>query len=345
MKNKSLWIIGCPSYFGGADTELWDTMQLWRNAGIFLKLTPTWSVKDEWKEKLEEIGVEIVIAGDRDGLDGIGLDGATVVSYCNGEFLKNADVFRKHECKVIWVGCMCWLFENEKRHYDQYGSFDAYVFQSEHQKNTLLPQLSQFGVTPQKSHVIHGPFNPESFPYSPLKHGKNEWFYIGKLSRDDPAKFSSNLWPIYAKVPFANRRARVMGWTDRIQDKLGFPPPWAEVLKPCQETAQEFIGSLHAMVPINGGAMENWPRVGLEAMSAGVPIVTQNQWGWREMIEHGETGFLCDTDEEIEYYTAKLAYEEGLRMDIAQKARGRLLGELANQDTIQKQWLTLLEKL
>ena len=27
-------------------------------------------------------------------------------------------------------------------------------------------------------------------------------------------------------------------------------------------------------------------------MAAGVPIVAQNDWGWREMIEHGVTGFL-----------------------------------------------------
>ena len=55
-------------------------------------------------------------------------------------------------------------------------------------------------------------------------------------------------------------------------------------------------------VRVNGGARENWPRAGLEAMAAGVPIVAQNDWGWREMIEHGVTGFLGGDDCELADY-------------------------------------------
>ena len=45
-------------------------------------------------------------------------------------------------------------------------------------------------------------------------------------------------------------------------------------------------------------------------MAAGVAVVTQNDWGWREMIEHGVTGFLGGCDEELAHYTAMLAYDE-----------------------------------
>jgi len=47
-----------------------------------------------------------------------------------------------------------------------------------------------------------------------------------------------------------------------------------------------------------GGACENWAR-GLQAMAGGVPVVTQRQWGWCDMIEHRVTGFLGSEDCEL----------------------------------------------
>ena len=75
------------------------------------------------------------------------------------------------------------------------------------------------------------------------------------------------------------------------------------------------------MLGLNGGARENWPRAGLEAMAAGVPLVCQNLWGWREMIVDGETGFLTDSDEEMAFRLAQLAHDEELRQRIVRRAR------------------------
>ena len=56
-------------------------------------------------------------------------------------------------------------------------------------------------------------------------------------------------------------------------------------------------------------------------MAAGVPLVCQNVWGWREMIVDGQTGFLTNNDEEMAYRLAQLAYDEDLRQAIIQRAR------------------------
>lgn len=40
----------------------------------------------------------------------------------------------------------------------------------------------------------------------------------------------------------------------------------------------------------------------LEAMSAGKPIVTQNAGGMPEQVVHGQTGFLCNSRQEIRHY-------------------------------------------
>ena len=86
-------------------------------------------------------------------------------------------------------------------------------------------------------------------------------------------------------------------------------------------------------------------QAGLEAMAAGVPIVTQNEWGWKEMITHGETGFLGSCDEELAHYAACLAYDERLRMRIIRAARDDLQNRLANPDQLGQQWLDLFQSL
>jgi len=84
--------------------------------------------------------------------------------------------------------------------------------------------------------------------------------------------------------------------------------------------------------------------VGLEAMAAGVPIVTQNQWGWREMVRHGVTGFLCNGDQELAYYTAHLAYDERRRLTMAEAARAHV-ERLADPETILAGWQRLFDSL
>ena len=71
--------------------------------------------------------------------------------------------------------------------------------------------------------------------------------------------------------------------------------------------------------------------------------MAQNQWGWREMIEHGVTGFLGSCDEELAHYAAVLAYDEELRVSIVHAARQRLENELADAQTSGAAWLRLFE--
>jgi CRISPR/Cas system-associated endonuclease Cas1 len=78
---------------------------------------------------------------------------------------------------------------------------------------------------------------------------------------------------------------------------------------------------------------------------AGVPIVAQNLWGWREMIEHGVSGFLGNDDCELAHYTAMLTHDEELRQRIIRAAYDRLLHELANPEVIWDRWKRLFHSL
>jgi hypothetical protein len=168
---------------------------------------------------------------------------------------------------------------------------------------------------------------------------------VGRAARPDLDKWSSNTWPIYNRIQYRNKRALMLGMDERTHQKLGTPPAWADCLKPMAIPVRQFFSTLHCTLPINGGARENWPRVGLEAMAAGVPIVAQDAWGWREMIEHGVTGFLGKSDPELAHYTAMLAYDEALRKEIIAAARKRLVDDLANPKKLWSGWKRLFDSL
>ncbi len=343
---KNLFVIGYPSHLGGADTELWHVLRLWRRFGLDVRLIPTWRASGEIRGRCDALDIETVQVKGPDDLGEVpDLAGSTVISFCNGEFLKSADVFRSLGCRVIWAGCMTWMFPAERKHYAEYGPFDAYVFQSEFQKSKLLPQLAEFNVGDERCFHIPGAIDADQFPFQPLAHQPNSDFVVGRLARPDLDKWSSNTWAIYQAIPYARRRARLMGWNDRLAGKLGQPPEWAEVLSPCAEPADQFLATLHCLLAVSGGAQENWPRVGLEAMAAGVPLVVQNEWGWREMIDHGRTGYLASTDAELAYYSARLAMDEDHRMAIISNARRALVAQLAPPNELWSRWTRLFESI
>jgi hypothetical protein len=339
-----VFVSGYPGDVGGANTECWHTLRLWRDFGLEITLLPTWKATPKWRARLDAIGCRTIETAPESLAQVPGLAGSIVVSFCNANFLAVAGRFRDLGCSIVWLGCMNWLFGEERKHYHQRGPFERYVFQSLHQQQEVQPQLEKFGVRPEQCHGIHGAFCAEEFPFRPLEHAPGTPLVVGRISRAAEDKYSSNTWPIYRKVPHPIR-ARLMAWDRRVQQKLGPPPEWAECLPAGAETSQEFLAKLHCMVQVNGGAGENWPRSGLEAMATGVPIVVQNQWGWREMIRHGQTGFLCSNDDELAFYAARLAYDEDLRLAVAYQARRSLEEELANPEVIWGQWRTLLEGL
>ncbi len=324
-----LFISGYPGDVGGANTECWHTVRLWRRFGLDVTLVPTWKANEKWRTRLDAIGCRTVETTPEGLKEVPGLPGGVVVSFCNANFLAAADRFRDLGCRIVWLNCMTWLFAEERRHYQRRGPFDAYVFQSRHQQEQLGPQLARFGASAEQFHSIRGAFCLEEFPFRPLSHERGTPLVIGRISRAARDKYSSNTWPIYRRIPHPVR-ARLMAWDRAVERKLGTPPDWAECLPAGAESPQEFLGKLHCMVQVNGGAGENWPRSGLEAMSSGVPVVVQNQWGWKEMVRHGQTGFLCESDDELAYHAARLAYDEPYRMEIARQARRTLQEELAN---------------
>lgn len=340
-----IFLMGYPGDLGGACTEAWHTVKLWRRFDADVHLIPTWGTDARWRSRVDVLGCR-THAATPETLDQVpGLAGATVVSFCNAAFLATAKRLRELGCRLVWVNCMTWLFDAELKFYRDSGLFDAFVFQSEFQRDQIELKLAEFNYSPTLGHLIRGAFDVDEWPFAPRRHARGESFVVGRAARPDQDKWSSNTWPIYNRIQYRNKRALMLGMDDHTHQKLGKPPAWADCLKPMAIKTIDFFRQLHCTLPVNGGARENWPRVGLEAMAAGVPLVTQNNWGWREMIEHGVTGFLGNCDEELAHYTAMLAYDDDLRMCMTNAARQRLVNDLANPEVIWSGWKRLFDSL
>jgi hypothetical protein len=341
-----LFVVGYPSGYGGADTELWHVLKLWRAHQIDVTLIPTWSPPLGWREPCDAIGAKsIVLAGPHELTGVTDLRGSPVISFCNGDFLKHAATFRQLGCSLVWAGCMNWLFDAELAHYAEHGPFDAYVFQSHFQWDALFPRLAEFGVRQEQCHLIRGPLDTTEFPFRPRRHDADAPFVVGRLSRVDLHKWHPDTWSIIASIPFDPVQARVMAWEERLRDLVGPPPDWVEAVAACDQSPQDFLASLHCLFQLSGLATENWSRVGLEAMATGVPIVTDRRGGWLEMIEHGRTGFLAASPQDAADYAGQMAKDEPLRNEIIHRARERLTTSICNPVQIIEAWQELFARL
>jgi glycosyltransferase involved in cell wall biosynthesis len=58
-------------------------------------------------------------------------------------------------------------------------------------------------------------------------------------------------------------------------------------------------------------------------MSSGSVLVVDDRGGWKRMVEHGVTGWLCNTQQEFIYYASRMAFDPALRAQMARAARKR----------------------
>ena len=334
-----VFVLGYPHTVGGAGGHCWATVRLWRSIGLDVAMLPWCEVKgNSWTARLDAIGVPSL----SDESAAVVKRGDAVVSFCTPKFFEHAPELRKRKARLIWIGCMSYVHSCEKAYYAKHGPVDYVVVNSKFQEQTIRPELEKYY---KPDHVVRVPscFWPDEWRYCPRERG--ERFYIGRLSRSSKDKFSSSTWRIYEKIRKAigsGCHARIMAWAKDVERKLGEPPAWAECLPAKAETAEAFLHTLHAMVSRNGGAKENRPRVCLEAMACGTVVVGEDEFGWPELIKHGETGFLAADHGAFAKHTAALAKDDKLRLCVAQQARD-YLPTLIDAPAIGRQWLSLFQ--
>lgn len=322
-----LFVFGFPSLYGGAGTELHHQIIAWRSMGMEVHLIPTYEVTHEaLLPVMTELGVHIHRPFDFDCLQ----PGDPILGFCNSEFLESLPEIRKRTKRTVFVNCMTWLFDKEKEAMAK-GDIAMFLYQNEEVRLKNMPILRTFNDDPKISFNTFKPyFYHADFPF--IRERSQEHFGCGRISRQDADKFARNTLCIYEYfVSRKPKEALFLGFDERSAKKIGSPFPWIRTASDQTVVSQQEFYRHCEIVLQPTDTTENWPRIGLESMSSGSVLIVDNRGGWRQMVEHGKTGWLCDHERDFIYYASKMAYEPNLREDMAEAARlhGLELGGLS----------------
>lgn len=284
-------MLGMAAPVGGAMVEWGHTCLLWKKLGWFVKIIATGAepTSNPWIERLRMAGCEIELDPGAIG----SLRDELCVTICSQGGLAAWPALRQRGCRLIYSPAM---------NHSVYGDFNLFQhcpptalhFQSRFQANRLArAYYDKLGFPQDRRFIIPGAFEIDDFPFRPA--ARTGPFVVGKLARPCRTKWPSNLWAMLSELRrLAPAEALCMAWNKDVEVRLGKPPHWARCLPPDAITSQAFLGQCHALLCLNGGDLENNPRVGMEAMASGVPVVADCRGGWPDMIEPGVSGFLVN---------------------------------------------------
>jgi hypothetical protein len=335
---RELWVAGFPSYYGGADTELDHNIDLFRRFGVEVNLVPMFGAEPSMRASVIERGCRV-----HEYRDDI-FAGKVVISFCNGRFLEKLPVIieQGRPAMVIWFNCMTWLFEREKEAHRQ-GWIDIFGFESEYQKQLLVPQLEQIRAI-------------STFAYRPYFNGARiQWNYrewdgcykLGRISRDDAHKFAPDTWRIFDRVlvpPSLKKKVYILGYGTNAKTRIGQAPTtldW-QTWSPNSIPAAQFYNTIDTMIHKTGGSRESSSRVLFEAYAYGVVPVVEHDFAFPELVVHGETGFMGSSSDEMSYYASMLAMNPALHRNVARNARSFLEERLSNAEECWAGWQAIL---
>ncbi|WP_430454579.1 glycosyltransferase [Rhodopirellula europaea] len=298
-------VVGFPSRLGGADTELDHQIRVWQHLGLKVHLIHTAQLDHNCHlMRMSERGCVIHAPCDWNACTG-----KHVISYCNAGFLENLEEISSKAKSTTFVNCMTWLFEKEKDCHRR-GLIDFFVYQTDHAMDKVAHDLRTLNPN-YRPHKIKPYFHLDEFP---MIDGRDEdTFRFGRLSRSDPAKFHpSQLWIYEAMVAPVLKSGVMLGVDAGIRAKIGHEPDWIRAYPPGELSAQEVYRHSHCIIQATE-TYENLPRIGFEAMASGCLLIVDDRGGWRELVQHGKTGFLCSDERAFVYYSSRAAYESNER--------------------------------
>ena len=302
---KRLFVNGFPSLYGGAGTELHHQIIVWRKMGVEVHLIPSWDYHvDRLYNEMVSLGVIMHAPADWSAVQ----PGDPVLGFCNAGFLNALPEIRRHTKRTVFINCMTWLFPREKEAM-QKGEIAMFLYQNEAVRQEAMPVLRKLNAGPQGD------------------------------------QFAANTLHIYGAFESpVEKRGLFLGFDKRSEAKIGRPFDWIRIARNQREVSQQDFYRHSRIILQPMDTTENWPRIGFEAMASGSVLIVDNRGGWRQMVEHGKTGWLCSNERDFIYYASKMACEPNLRDDMAEAARARGL-ELGGLDVSLESWKEVLEAM
>jgi hypothetical protein len=335
---REVWVAGFPSFYGGADTELDHLIDLFRAHHVAVNLVPMFGSDEKMVASVLARGCTIhEYRADV-------FQGRTVVSFCNGEFLRLLPEIMAAgpPGRVVWFNCMTWLFDAEREAH-RHGWIDYFGFQSRYQHDMLLPQLTK--IAPVRSFGYKPYFNSKR-----VQSAYREWdgFYrIGRISRDDQGKFAPDTWRIFDRVlvpASLKKQVFILGYGENAAAKCGSPPAGLDWLtwSPNAVPAEQFYTTIATLIHKTGGSRESYCRVVVESYAHYVVPIVECDYAFPEIITHGETGFMSSDSDEMSYYASLLAHDPKRHRRMAEAGRCHLDQVISNEQACWEPWAEML---
>ena len=345
--SRELFVYGFPGLYAGANTELHHQIILWRKMGLSVHLIPGGEGYRQQTLYPEMIDLGVVVH-DSKAFEAIP-PGVPVLSFCNVDFLNRIDDVLRYSHNTVFINCMSWLFEAEKARHRQ-GKIAAFLYQNEDVRHACGAELREINPAPDVKYLpVRSYIDTRSFPFVDAeernRQRQNGTFMIGRISRDAGDKYSANTLSIWEQVQTSGpKRGIMLGFGQAAQKKIGTPPEWVQTYINHKHLSQkDFYRQVDVLVqPMD--TTETGPRVGLEAMASGTVVIADNRGGWRNMVEHGVTGWLCDSPEDFIRYATQMAHEPEQRAEMAKAARTHL-DEVAGFEVCAASWEAALKQL
>lgn len=318
---RKVFVHGFPGLYGGAATELHHQVVLWLDMGLEVNLIPSmegWVNEPLYPEMLAR-GVKVHSANNFESVSW----GDPVFGFCSSEFLKRLPEIRLRTSRTVFANCMTWLFPKEKQAMAA-GQIAMFIYQNQDVLEDHKAKLMAINPGSGAAFCRFQPYFDNSlFPFVATR--PTDYFGCGRVSRQDADKYAKSTLHIYEYfVAPVLKRGIFLGFDHRAMAKVGKPYPWIRAAKDHKECSQQEFYRHCEIVLQPMDTTENWPRVGLEAMSSGSVLIVDNRGGWRQMVEHGKTGWLCSNPREFIYRASQMAFEPNMRADMAAAAKERL---------------------
>lgn len=318
---RKVFVHGFPGLYGGAATELHHQIVLWLDMGLEVNLIPSmegWVNEPLYPEMLAR-GVKVHSANNFETVS----QGDPVFGFCSSEFLRRLPEIRLRTSRTVFANCMTWLFPKEKEAMAA-GQIAMFIYQNQDVLEDHKAKLMAINPGSGAAFCRFQPYFDNSlFPFVATR--PTDYFGCGRVSRQDADKYAKSTLHIYEYfVAPVLKRGIFLGFDHRAMAKVGKPYPWIRAAKDHKECSQQEFYRHCEIVLQPMDTTENWPRVGLEAMSSGSVLIVDNRGGWRRMVEHGKTGWLCSNPREFIYRASQMAFEPNMRADMAAAAKERL---------------------
>lgn len=338
---KRIFVVGFPGLYGGAGTELHHQILVWLHMKMEVHLIPTYAgyeLEPLYSEMIER-GVIVHATNEFSVLE----PWDPVLGFCNAEFLNKLPEIRRYSKRTVFLNCMTWLFDTEKDRMAR-GEIAMFLYQNSDVLEKHEPDLRQYNADPSIRFMAFKPyFEASRFPF--ITERDQGHFGCGRISRQDADKFAKNTLHIYEYFVSPKwKKALFLGFDHRSEEKIGKPYDWIRTARDHHEVSQSDFYQHCEIILQPTDTTENWPRVGFEAMSSGSVLIVDNRGGWKRMVEHGKTGWLCDHERDFIYYASKMAYEPNLRADMAEAAKNRAL-ELGGLEASVASWEDVLDAM